>query len=171
MLKMLRGKRLVFVGDSINRNMWEALVCALIESLDDKSKVFEASGPREFRSQWFYSFQFKVIKMNNFFLSCLKFTYRIVFFEIQSLSICAQDFECSIDFIRSPFLVQELKVTDKAGKNRETLRLDMMQDSCNEYRDADIIIFNTGHWWTHQKTFKGYSYSSLNSLSEILNDM
>ncbi|CAA3031815.1 trichome birefringence-like 4 [Olea europaea subsp. europaea] len=127
MLKMLRGKRMVFVGDSINRNMWEALVCALRESLDDKSKVFESSGPREFRSQGFYSFQFK-------------------------------DFECSIDFIRSPFLVQELKVTDKAGKNREALRLDMMQDSCNEYRDADIIIFNTGHWWTHQKTFKGNYY-------------
>ncbi|CAI9771092.1 unnamed protein product [Fraxinus pennsylvanica] len=124
MLKMLRGKRMVFVGDSINRNMWEALVCALRESLDDKSKVFEASGRREFRSQGFYSFQFK-------------------------------DFECSIDFIRSPFLVQELKVADKAGKNRKTLRLDMMQDSCNEYRDADAIIFNTGHWWTHQKTFKG----------------
>ncbi|KAL2470290.1 Protein trichome birefringence-like 4 [Abeliophyllum distichum] len=127
MLKMLRGKRMVFVGDSINRNMWESLACALRESLDDKSRVFEASGLREFKSQGFYSFKFK-------------------------------DFECSIDFIRSPFLVQEWKVSDKAGNNRETLRLDMMQDSCNEYRDADIIIFNTGHWWTHQKTFKGNYY-------------
>ncbi|KAL2459308.1 protein trichome birefringence-like [Forsythia ovata] len=127
MLKMLRGKRMVFVGDSINRNMWESLACALRESLDDKSRVFEASGRREFKNQGFYSFNFK-------------------------------DFECSIDFIRSPFLVQEWKVLDKAGNNRETLRLDTMQDSCNEYRDADIIIFNTGHWWTHQKTFKGNYY-------------
>lgn len=60
MLKMLRGKRLVFVGDSLNRNMWESLVCALRESLVDKSRVFEVSGKREFRTQGFYSFRFLV---------------------------------------------------------------------------------------------------------------
>ncbi|KAJ0681948.1 putative PMR5 domain, PC-Esterase [Helianthus annuus] len=29
MLQLLRGKRLVFVGDSLSRNMWESLVCIL----------------------------------------------------------------------------------------------------------------------------------------------
>ncbi|KAL5650886.1 hypothetical protein ACJX0J_036344 [Zea mays] len=24
------------------------------------------------------------------------------------------------------------------------------------YKDADFIIFNTGHWWTHEKTALGY---------------
>lgn len=67
-----------------------------------------------------------------------------------------QDYECSIDFIKSPFLVQEWKISDKAGVRRETLRLDMIQSSFTKYQDADIIIFNTGHWWTHQKTYKGY---------------
>lgn len=60
MLRMLRGKRLVFVGDSLNRNMWESLVCALRESLKDKSTVYEVSGRRQFRTQGFYSFIFKV---------------------------------------------------------------------------------------------------------------
>ncbi|XP_022868741.1 protein trichome birefringence-like 4 [Olea europaea var. sylvestris] len=127
MLKMLRGKRMVFVGDSLNRNMWESLVCALRESLVHKDRVFEASGGREFRSQGFYSFKF-------------------------------EDFKCSIDFVKSPFLVQEWIVSDKAGTRRETLRLDLMQGSYNKYHDADIIIFNTGHWWTHQKTYKGNYY-------------
>ncbi|KAK2990271.1 hypothetical protein RJ640_014723 [Escallonia rubra] len=127
MLEMLRGKRVVFVGDSLNRNMWESLVCALRASLYNKSRVFEASGRRQFRTQGFYSFRFK-------------------------------DYRCSIDFIKSPFLVQEWKIADKAGTRRETLRLDMIQGSSRKYHDADIIIFNTGHWWTHQKTYKGNNY-------------
>ncbi|KAL0388859.1 UNVERIFIED_CONTAM: protein trichome birefringence-like 4 [Sesamum radiatum] len=120
------GKKMVFVGDSLNRNMWESLVCALRESLANKRKVFEVSGRRQFRNQGFYSFKFK-------------------------------DFNCSIDFIKSPFLVQEWKFSDKAGTRRETLRLDMMEGSYN-YHDADIIVFNTGHWWTHHKTFQGKYY-------------
>ncbi|KAL3505660.1 hypothetical protein ACH5RR_031042 [Cinchona calisaya] len=127
MLNMLKGKRLVFVGDSLNRNMWESLVCALRGSLENSSNVYEVSGRREFRTEGFYSFKF-------------------------------QDFNLSVDFIKSPFLVQEWKFTTKAGMSRETLRLDMIQSSSTKYHDADIIIFNTGHWWTHQKTFKGDNY-------------
>ncbi|KAK1591046.1 hypothetical protein Q3G72_001409 [Acer saccharum] len=127
MLEMLRGKRLVFVGDSLNRNMWEALVCALRESLKDKSRLYEVSGRRHLRTKGFFSFKFR-------------------------------DYKCSIDFIKSPFLVQEWKISDKTGSRRETLRLDMIQGSSSKYSDADIIIFNTGHWWTHHKTFKGNNY-------------
>lgn len=60
MLELLRGKRLVFVGDSLNRNMWESLVCVLRNSVEDSSRVFEASGRREFRTEDSYSFIFKV---------------------------------------------------------------------------------------------------------------
>lgn len=59
MLKLLRGKRLVFVGDSLNRNMWESLVCILRNSVEDKSRVFEASGREEFRTEGSYSFIFQ----------------------------------------------------------------------------------------------------------------
>ncbi|MBA0780372.1 hypothetical protein Gotri_004479 [Gossypium trilobum] len=67
-----------------------------------------------------------------------------------------RDYQCTIDFIKSPFLVQEWKISDKSEIRRETLRLDMIQGS--KYSDADIIVFNTGHWWTHQKTGKGKNY-------------
>jgi GDSL/SGNH-like Acyl-Esterase family found in Pmr5 and Cas1p len=60
MLERLRGKRLVFIGDSLNRNMWESLVCALRHSVKDKLKVFEASGRHEFRTEGSYSFLFTV---------------------------------------------------------------------------------------------------------------
>ncbi|KAK9154972.1 hypothetical protein Sjap_002452 [Stephania japonica] len=126
MLELIRGKRLVFVGDSLNRNMWESLVCILRNSVEDKSKVFEASGRQEFRTEGSYSFVFK-------------------------------DYNCSVEFFRSPFLVQEWEMPENGSKH-ETLRLDLVERSSSRYKNADIIIFNTGHWWTHEKTSKGKDY-------------
>lgn len=60
MLEMLRGKRLVFVGDSLNRNMWESLVCILKNSAKNQDNVFEAHGRHFFRGEASYSFIFKV---------------------------------------------------------------------------------------------------------------
>ncbi|KAF8398523.1 hypothetical protein HHK36_017452 [Tetracentron sinense] len=127
LLELLRGKRLVFIGDSLNRNMWESLVCILRNSVKDKSKVFEAAGRREFRTEGSSSFIFK-------------------------------DYNCSVEFFRSPFLVQEWEIPDTNGSKKETLRLDIIERSSDQYKSADIIVFNTGHWWTHEKTSKGKDY-------------
>ncbi|XP_066376160.1 protein trichome birefringence-like [Miscanthus floridulus] len=127
MLERLRGKRLVFVGDSLNRNMWESLVCILRNSVKDKRKVFEASGRREFKTEGSYSFLFT-------------------------------DYNCSVEFFRSPFLVQEWEMQVSIGKKKETLRLDLVEQSSLKYKDADFLIFNTGHWWTHEKTALGKDY-------------
>ncbi|KAF7107474.1 hypothetical protein CFC21_108091 [Triticum aestivum] len=127
MLERLRGKRLVFVGDSLNRNMWESLVCILRHSVKDKRKVFEASGRREFKTEGSYSFLFT-------------------------------DYNCSVEFFRSPFLVQEWETRVSNGNKKETLRLDIVEQSSPKYKDADFIIFNTGHWWTHEKTALGKDY-------------
>jgi len=72
MLELLRGKRLVFVGDSLNRNMWESLVCILRNSVKDQSKVYEAFGRHHFRNEASYSFVFEVICMHPFSL-CLRY--------------------------------------------------------------------------------------------------
>ncbi|ERN11118.1 hypothetical protein AMTR_s00024p00162030 [Amborella trichopoda] len=126
-LRRLRGKRLVFVGDSLNRNMWESLVCTLRHTIADKSRVYEASGRREFRTEGFYAFRFI-------------------------------DYNCSVEFVRSPFLVQEWEIPEPNGTMKETLRLDIIENSASKYKNADIIVFNTGHWWTHEKTSRGKDY-------------
>ncbi|CAN6245917.1 unnamed protein product [Urochloa humidicola] len=128
MLERLRGKRLVFVGDSLNRNMWESLICILRNSVKDKSRVFEVSGRRQFKAEGSYSFLF-------------------------------QDYNCTVEFFHSPFLVQEWEMPIRNGKGtRETLRLDIIDRAFPRYKNADIIIFNSGHWWTHDKTSLGKDY-------------
>lgn len=60
MLELLRGKRLVFVGDSLNRNMWESLICILRNSVKNQNKVYEEFGRQHFRTEASYSFVFEV---------------------------------------------------------------------------------------------------------------
>ncbi|KAL8225285.1 hypothetical protein R6Q57_017842 [Mikania cordata] len=127
MLQLLRGKRLVFVGDSLNRNMWESLICILRNSVKDQSKVYEASGRHHFRSEPSYSFVFK-------------------------------DYNCTVEFFVAPFIVREYETKDKNGTTKETLRLDLIGTSADQYKTADFVVFNTGHWWTHEKTAKGKDY-------------
>ncbi|KAL6000938.1 hypothetical protein ACLOJK_006665 [Asimina triloba] len=127
MLERLRGKRLVFVGDSLNRNMWESLLCILRKSVKEKSRVYEVSGRHDFKSRGFFSFIFK-------------------------------DYNCSVEFFWAPFLVREWQVTEANGNSKETLRLDLIESSSPYYKNADVIVFNTGHWWTHEKTAEGRDY-------------
>ncbi|KAF3648917.1 Protein trichome birefringence-like 1 [Capsicum annuum] len=127
MLELLRGKRLVYVGDSLNRNMWESMVCLLRNSVEDKSRVFEVSGREDFKKEGAYSFIFA-------------------------------DYNCSVEFVRSTFLVQEWEIPDGNGSTKETLRLDLVERSCDKYKGADVLVFNTGHWWTHEKTSEGKGY-------------
>ncbi|XVE96129.1 hypothetical protein REPUB_Repub02eG0194800 [Reevesia pubescens] len=127
MMELLRGKRLVFVGDSLNRNMWESLVCILRGAAKNPENVYEANGRHSFRGEASYSFIFK-------------------------------DYNCTLEFYVSPFLVREWEMPDKNGTKKETLRLDLVGRSSDQYKSADILIFNTGHWWTHEKTAKGKDY-------------
>ena len=73
MLERLRGKRLAFVGDSLNRNMWESLVCILRHAVEDKGRVFEISGRHDFRTQGFYAFRFEVCCVTFAFLMSVEY--------------------------------------------------------------------------------------------------
>ncbi|KAJ4978929.1 hypothetical protein NE237_009709 [Protea cynaroides] len=44
LLEMLRGKRIVYVGDSLNRNQWVSMVCLVESSIPDSQKSLDWSG-------------------------------------------------------------------------------------------------------------------------------
>ena len=60
MLELIRGKRLVFVGDSLNRNQWESMLCLLMGAIKDPKKVYETRGRKITKSKGDYRFKFAV---------------------------------------------------------------------------------------------------------------
>lgn len=66
MLELIRGKRLVFVGDSINRNQWESMLCLLMGAVKDPTKVYETRGRKITKERGNYCFKFEVTVVKNF---------------------------------------------------------------------------------------------------------
>ncbi|KAJ6699761.1 PROTEIN TRICHOME BIREFRINGENCE-LIKE 9-RELATED [Salix purpurea] len=126
-LTRLRGKRLMLVGDSMNRNQFESMLCLLREGLPDKSKMFEIHGRRITKGRGYYVFKFV-------------------------------DYKCSVEFVRSHFLVKEGVRINAQGSSNPTLSIDVIDKTAGRWKRADILVFNTGHWWTHGKTARGKNY-------------
>ncbi|KAK7337524.1 hypothetical protein VNO77_18103 [Canavalia gladiata] len=132
MLELIRGKRLVFVGDSINRNQWESMLCMLLGAIKDPKRVYETHGRKITKEKGNYSFRFL-------------------------------DYQCTVEYYVSHFLVHESKA--RIGqKRRPTLRIDAIDHGSSRWRGADILIFNTAHWWSHYKTKAGIYYYQEGSL-------
>ncbi|KNA07360.1 hypothetical protein SOVF_172640 [Spinacia oleracea] len=116
MMERLKNKRVIIVGDSLNRNMWESLACLLYTSISP-SRV-EVDADRTI---------YKIFK--------------------------AKDYNFTLEFHWSPFLI-DYDRNHKSGK--KVLVLDKLSPNSKDWRGADIMVFNSGHWWNHAGKVKSW---------------
>lgn len=71
MLERLRGKRVIIVGDSLNRNQWESLACLLYSAVPPSRAYIET------RSSVYKVFRAKARDQFDIVLACFLFFYSI----------------------------------------------------------------------------------------------
>ncbi|CAI9088867.1 OLC1v1023315C1 [Oldenlandia corymbosa var. corymbosa] len=67
-LQKFKGKSIMFVGDSLSRNMWQSLICLLYTSLEGRTKVNETIVGGDLSIFTFHEFGVKIMLERNVYL-------------------------------------------------------------------------------------------------------
>ncbi|KAL0673924.1 hypothetical protein Bca4012_001905 [Brassica carinata] len=131
-LNKWRGKRVMFVGDSLSLNMWESLACMIHSSVPDSKTTFIKRTP----------------------LSSLTF----------------QEYGVALYLYRTPYLVDISK--EDVGR---VLNLGTIEGGADVWKDMDILVFNSWHWWLHKgvqsQGFIPYTWDFIRNGSSLIRDM
>ncbi|XWS32552.1 hypothetical protein CRYUN_Cryun23aG0167700 [Craigia yunnanensis] len=128
MLDKMRTQRIAIIGDSIRRNQWESMLCMLVTARPSKDSIYEVNES-------------------------------LITKHIGSLVFRFEDYKCIVEYYRFPYLVMQGSSFRRAPKSvRMALKLDQMTWARLLLEDADVLVFNNGHWWRYEKTKKHGCY-------------
>ncbi|GJX34700.1 protein PMR5 [Tanacetum coccineum] len=74
------------------------------------------------------------------------------------------DYGVDVSFYRAPYLV-DIDAVD----GRRVLKLEDISKNSRAWMTADVLMFNTGHWWTHKGALQGWDL--IESGGSIYQDM
>ncbi|KAM0822198.1 hypothetical protein ACQ4PT_071649 [Festuca glaucescens] len=116
-MERLRNKRMMFVGDSLNRNQWESMVC-LVQSAVSPDKKY-------------------------------------VTWEDQRVVFHAWEFNATVEFYWSPFLVESNSDNPKIHSiQHRIIDAESIAAHAENWRRADYLVFNTYIWWMNTLNMK-----------------
>lgn len=114
----------MFVGDSIGRNQWESLLCMLSQAVSNQSEIYEVNGNPISKHKGFLSMRFP-------------------------------EHNLTVEYHRTPFLVVVARPPENSTEEvKMTVRVDEFNWQSKRWVGSDVLVFNTGHWWNEDKTFK-----------------